>query len=152
MPTVSSHIVLNCFFAVYFCPFGICVCYVVIKRSVCLSILSVYLSVYLCLWPYFDCCESMFLLYLLRWCPGVRKVGKCEYLGTVQSCKVNAHFIAARYDGKIDFRVVQFCLSIVVPSLVFLHCWFFVWNGLRPLNSEGLWGQTFSQHEFGNGS
>lgn len=43
----------------------------------------------------------------------MQKVGECEYPSTVQCCKVNDQFVAARLDGRVDLRVVS--------AVVYLH-------------------------------
>ena len=48
---------------------------------------------------------------------GVQKVGECEYPSTVQCCKVNDQFVAARLDGRVDLRVV---LAIVYLLIVII--------------------------------
>jgi len=44
---------------------------------------------------------------ILQLCAGVKKVDEFEYPRTVQSCRVNARYVASSFDGEVNVRVVQ---------------------------------------------
>jgi len=51
-------------------------------------------------------------------CAGIQKLREREYMGTIQSCKVNADYIAVRFDGRVNLHMVcsteVYCQIIII--------------------------------------
>jgi len=59
--------------------------------------------------------ELMFILNSSLICH--QKVKEREYLGTIQSCKVNVDYVAVRFDGRVNVQMAVYCTDIQLQKV-----------------------------------